>query len=127
MSKTKFVLDKMTKLIEQSLISYKDFSSEMINILKSKRDEIIFKMKITSKEETEVLIKRVDKLEKKIEIIEKKYKKKNYKGKEIITLKPPIFEEPSLIFPPCDLTISEDIDRPKPTLDFPSALLLSIL
>tara|TARA_Y100000590_G_scaffold470131_1_gene662194 strand:- start:2421 stop:2669 length:249 start_codon:yes stop_codon:yes gene_type:complete len=82
MSKTKFVLDKMTKLIEQSLISYKDFSSEMINILKSKRDEIIFKMKITSKEETEVLIKRVDKLEKKIEIIEKKYKKKTTKVKK---------------------------------------------
>ena len=82
MSKTKFVFDKMTKLIEQSLISYKDFSSEMINILKSKRDEIIFKMKITSKEETEVLIKRVDKLEKKIEIIEKKYKKKTTKVKK---------------------------------------------
>ena len=65
MSKTKFVFDKMTKLIEQSLISYKDFSYEMINLLKSKRDEIIFKMKITSKEETEVLIRRIDKLEKK--------------------------------------------------------------
>ena len=82
MSKTKFVFDKMTKLIEQSLISYKDFSSEMINLLKSKRDEIIFKMKITSKEETEVLIRRIDKLEKKIENLEKKIQKKPIKVKK---------------------------------------------
>ena len=56
----------------QSLISYKDLSSEILNILRSKRDEIIFKMKITSKEETDILIKRVENLEKKIEILEKK-------------------------------------------------------
>ena len=82
MSKPKFIIDKLTKLFEQGIVSYKDLSSEIINILKSKRDEIIFKMKITSKEETEVLIKRVDKLEKKIEIIEKKYKKKTTKVKK---------------------------------------------
>ena len=66
----------MTKLIEQSLISYKDFSSEMINILKSKRDEIIFKMKIASKEEVDILNKRISKLEKQIKQ-RKKTKKAN--------------------------------------------------
>ena len=39
--------------------------------MKSKRDEIIFKMKLTSKEETDILIKRVENLEKKIEKLEK--------------------------------------------------------
>jgi hypothetical protein len=72
MTKSKFVIDKLTKLFEQGLISYKDLSSEIINVLKSKRDEIIFKMKLTSKEETDILIKRVENLEKKINKLEKK-------------------------------------------------------
>ncbi|MDB0067061.1 hypothetical protein N9E77_00710 [Candidatus Pelagibacter sp.] len=72
MTKSKFVIDKLTKLFEQGLISYKDLSSEIINVLRSKRDEIIFKMKLTSKEETDILIKRVENLEKKINTLEKK-------------------------------------------------------
>jgi hypothetical protein len=61
MSKSKFVINKFTKLLEQGLLSYKDLSSEVLNILRSKREEIIFKMKITSKEETEILNKRIEK------------------------------------------------------------------
>ena len=76
MTKSKFVIDKLTKLFEQGLISYKDLSSEIINVLKSKRDEIIFKMKLTSKEETDILIKRVENLENKINNLEKKSPKK---------------------------------------------------
>ncbi|XOJ72975.1 hypothetical protein ABXT43_06060 [Candidatus Pelagibacter sp. Uisw_114] len=72
MTKSKFVIDKLTKLFEQGLISYKDLSSEIINILRSKRDEIIFKMKLTSKEETDILIKKVENLEKKINKLKKK-------------------------------------------------------
>ena len=77
MTKSKFVIDKLTKLFEQGLISYKDLSSEIINVLRSKRDEIIFKMKLTSKEETDILIKRVENLEKKIKNLEKKVQIKN--------------------------------------------------
>ena len=77
MTKSKFVIDKLAKLFEQGLISYKDLTSEIFNILRSKRDEIVFKMKLTSKEETDILIKRVENLEKKIEKLEKnKLKKK---------------------------------------------------
>ena len=72
MTKSKFVLDKLTRLLEQGLISYKDLSAEFLNILNSKRDEFVFKMKLTSKEETDILIKRLDSLEKKIEKLEKK-------------------------------------------------------
>ena len=83
MTKSKFVIDKLAKLFEQGLISYKDLSSEIINVLKSKRDEIIFKMKLTSKEETDILIKRVENLEKKIEKLEKnKLKKRTTKAKK---------------------------------------------
>ena len=79
MSKSKFVIDKLAKLFEQGLISYRDLSSEILNILKSKRDEIIFKMKLTSKEETEIVNKRIENLEKKIEKLEKNYLKKKAK------------------------------------------------
>ena len=82
MSKSKFVIDKLAKLFEQGLISYRDLSSEIISILNSKRDEIIFKMKLTSKEETEILNNRVENLEKKIKKLEKNYlKKKTKKGR----------------------------------------------
>ena len=74
MSKSRFVFDKFAKLIEQGLINYKDVSDEVISILKSKRDEIVFKMKLASKEEVDILNKRISNLEKKIE--EKNKKKK---------------------------------------------------
>ena len=83
MTKSKFVIDKLAKLFEQGLISYKDLSSEVVNVLKSKRDEIVFKMKLTSKDETDILIKRVENLEKKIEKLEKnKLKKSTIKVKK---------------------------------------------
>ena len=76
MTKSKFVIDKLAKLFEQGLISYKDLSSEIVNVLKSKRDEIVFRMKLTSKEETDILIKRVENLEKQIERLKKNQLKK---------------------------------------------------
>ena len=82
MSKSKFMIDKLAKLIEQGLLYYKDISSEIINVLKSKRDEIIFKMKLTSKEETEVLIKRFENLEKKVKKLENSIKKNSKKAKK---------------------------------------------
>ena len=72
MSKSKFVIDKLAKLFEKGLVSYKDLNSEILNILRSKRDEIIFRMKLTSKEETDILNKRIENLEKKIDKLEKK-------------------------------------------------------
>ena len=75
MKNSKFIIDKVTKLLEQGLISSKDISSELLNILKSKRDEIIFKMKITSKDEFDILLKRVENLENKIKKFELKTKR----------------------------------------------------
>ena len=84
MTKSKFVIDKLAKLFEQGLISYKDLNSEIVNVLKSKRDEIIFKMKLTSKEEIDILIKRVENLEKKVDKLDKnKLKKKSTKAKKL--------------------------------------------
>ena len=87
MKNSKFVFDKITKLFEQGLISSRDLTSEFINILKSKRDEIVFKMKLTSKDEFDILSKRVDNLEKKIDNLNLK-KIKNQRGKKIFTPSP---------------------------------------
>ena len=76
MKNSKFVLDKIAKLFEQGLVSSKDLASELMNILKYKRDEIVFRMKLTSKDEFEVLSKRVENLEKKINQIKTKKKRK---------------------------------------------------
>ena len=81
MSKSKIFLNQISKLIEQGLYNYKDLSSEFISVLKSKRDELIYKLKITSSEETEILAKRVETLEKKIHKLEKVNKKKIKKVK----------------------------------------------
>ena len=84
MSKSRFVLDKFAKLIEQGLLSYKDLSEEIINILKSKRDEIVFKMELTSKEEFDILNRRVSNLEKKLkEVKNAKSSKKTKRVKKL--------------------------------------------
>ena len=82
MKNSKFVFDKISKLFEQGLISSRDLANELVTILKSKRDEFVFKMKLTSKDEFEVLSKRVENLEKNIDKFMKKKKKKIKKAKK---------------------------------------------
>jgi len=74
MKNSKFIIDKFAKLIEQGLVSSKDLTSELLNIFKSKRDEFVFKMKLTSKDEFEILSKRVESLEAKIKKLSSKKK-----------------------------------------------------
>ncbi len=76
MKNSKFVIDKLAKLFEQGLISSKDVANELMTILKSKRDEIVYRMKLTSKDEFEILSKRVENLEKKLDQLKKVKKKK---------------------------------------------------
>ena len=76
MKNSKFIIDKLAKLFEQGLVSSKDLTDEIIGILKSKRDEVVFKMKLTSKDEFEILSKRVEILEKKITQLKSKKKSK---------------------------------------------------
>ena len=80
MKNSKFVLDKIAKLVEQGLISSKDIVNELMTILKSKRDEFVFKMKLTSKDEFEILKNRVENLEKQLI-------KKNVKKRKLLKLK----------------------------------------
>ena len=82
MKNSKNVIDTLTRLLEQGLLSSKDIANELMIILKSKRDEIVFKMRLTSKDEFEVLAKRVENLEKKIEKLKLKNTKKTKQAKK---------------------------------------------
>ena len=82
MKNSKNVMNILTRLLEQGLLSSKDLAREFMTILKSKRDEIVFKMKLTSKDEFEVLAKRVENLEKKIERLKSKDIKKTKQVKK---------------------------------------------
>ena len=73
MSKSKILIDKVAKLIEQGMITSKDLGDEIKNILKFKQDEIINKLNFVSKDEFEIQKKRLDKIEKKLnEVLKKK-------------------------------------------------------
>ena len=82
MKNSKFVIDKIAKLFEQGIVSSKDITTELFNILKSKRDELVFRLKLTSKDEFEVLSKRVENLEKRMEKFKSRKKLKSKKVKK---------------------------------------------
>ena len=82
MKNSKFVVDKIAKLFEQGLMSSRDLANELMIILRSKRDEIVFKMKLTSKDEFEVLSKRVENLEKKVSQMNIQKKRKIKRAKK---------------------------------------------
>ena len=80
MSKSKILIDKVAKLIEQGMVTSKDLGDEIKNILKFKQDEIINKLNFVSKDEFEIQKKRLDKIEKKLnELFKKKIKPKKAK------------------------------------------------
>ena len=80
MSKSKILIDRVAKLIEQGMVTSKDLGDEIKNILKFKQDEIINKLNFVSKDEFEIQKKRLDKIEKKLnELLKKKIKPKKAK------------------------------------------------
>ena len=83
MSNSRIVLDKLAKLLERGIVNYKDLGNEIMSILNSKREELIFKMKLTGKEEVDIINKRLEKIEKRLERIEKikKNKKKSKRAR----------------------------------------------
>jgi len=81
MKNSKFILDKFAKIFEQGLVTSKDLADELTNILKSKRDEVVFKMKLTSKDEFDILSKRVEILEKKLSQLKSTKKRKTKQAK----------------------------------------------
>ena len=79
MKNSKNLIDKLSKLLEQGIISSKDLGDEIKNILKFKQEEIINKLNFVTKEEFEIQNLKLNKIEKKINEIKKIIKSKNEK------------------------------------------------
>ncbi len=79
MAKSSDLFNKLGRLLEQGIINYKDLSSEFINICKTKRNDFMYKMKIAGKEDLEILIKRIEGLEKTVQDLKKKNRAKRVK------------------------------------------------
>ena len=112
MKSSEKILKLISNFVETGILTSQDAKKELINNLKFKRDDLIDKLQLVSREEYNVLKKIIDKQQQQINQLRKK---KNYKGKEILTCNPLYLLTLNSIFPPCDLTISSDIDMPKPT------------
>ena len=132
MEKYNKLLANITELIEKGLFTSKHLKKYIENLIKFRMEVIANKLNLVSREEFEVQKKMLEKLLKdlikyKFHRKKNKSKKKNYKGKETLTLSPfkGLFSKE--ILPPCERIISFAIDKPKPTPALFCPLLLSIL
>ena len=76
MSKSEKLLKTLSSLIENGILSSKDFKEEISTDLKFKRDKLINKLELVSREEFEILKKLVQKQEQAIKKLSKKKKSK---------------------------------------------------
>ena len=84
MNNSEKILKTLSELIENGILTSKDLRNEISNDLKFKKDQLLGKLNLVSREEFEVLKKIVQKQDRLIN-----YKKtKKLKGKVIFTFKP---------------------------------------
>ncbi len=79
MSKSKLLIDRLAKLIEEGLITSKDISEEIKNSLNYKRESIINKFNLVTRDEFEVQKARLDKIQKEFGKLKKRKKIKKAK------------------------------------------------
>ena len=79
MSNSEKILKSLSSLIENGILTSKDIRKEISTDLKFKRDKIISKLRLVSREELEILKKIVQKQD---AIIKKLVKKKSKKAKK---------------------------------------------
>jgi BMFP domain-containing protein YqiC len=79
MSKSKILIDRLAKLIEEGLITSKDISEEIKNSLNYKRESIINKFNLVTRDEFEVQKARLDKIQKEFGKLKKRKKIKKAK------------------------------------------------
>ena len=63
MSKTKILLNKLAKLIDQGLLTSKDIGDEIKNSLNYKKESVINKLNLVTRDEFDVQKARLDKIQ----------------------------------------------------------------
>ena len=71
MSNSEKILKTLSHLVENSILTSKDIKEEMITDLKFKKDKIISKLNLVSREEFEVLKKIIEKQDQEIKKLKK--------------------------------------------------------
>ena len=79
MSKTKILIDRLTKLIEEGLITSKDIGDEIKNSLNYKKESVINKLNLVTRDEFEIQKVRLDRIQEEFEKFKKRKKTKKAK------------------------------------------------
>ena len=80
MSKSKILIDRLVKLIEEGMLTSKDIGDEIKNSLKYKKESVINKLNLVTRDEFEIQKARLDKIQK--EFGKLKTRKKTKKAKK---------------------------------------------
>ena len=79
MSKTKILIDRLVKLIDEGLLTSKDIGDEIKNSLNYKKESVINKLNLVTRDEFEVQKARLDKIQEEFGKIKKRKKTKKAK------------------------------------------------
>ena len=79
MSKTKILLDRLAKLIDEGVLTSKDIGDEIKNSLNYKKESIINKFNLVTRDEFEVQKARLDKIQEEFGKFKKRKKIKKAK------------------------------------------------
>ena len=74
MSKSKILIDKLAKLIEEGFLTSKDISDEIKNSLNYKKEKVINKLNLVTRDEFEIQKARLDKIQEEFRKLRKKKK-----------------------------------------------------
>ena len=80
MSKSKILIDRLAKLIEEGLITSKDISEEIKNLLNYKKESVINKLNLVTRDEFEIQKARLDKIQEEFGRLKKRKTKKAKKS-----------------------------------------------
>ena len=79
MSKSKILIDRLAKLIDEGLLTSKDIGDEIKNSLNYKKESIINKLNLVTRDEFEIQKARLDKIQKEFDKLKKRKKTKRVK------------------------------------------------
>ena len=79
MSKTKILLDRLAKLIDEGMLTSKDIGDEIKNSLNYKKESVINKLNLVTRDEFEIQKARLDKIQEEFGRLKKRKKTKKVK------------------------------------------------
>ena len=79
MSKSKILINKLAKLLEEGLLTSKDIGDEIKNSLNYKKESIINKLDLVTRDEFEIQKARLDKIQEEFRKLKKRKKTKKAK------------------------------------------------